>query len=296
MEAAASPSLLRALTLYNPASDSMTSLISRTTRYLVGASSVTVIVVRPFLTSWTSSRNQFTSGLGLEMSWHSNISRLPSSSCRSCGFCVKLGAASSEAMAAAAAGLPPLPRGGLQIEPAIGTNTTAPNRHTTPIPNVWSNFSSICFQYFNQRSVFLPNPANNSNKTKTKSNQPNQIEWNKINDNKKLSEIHIPLVRHWHVSVEFQGDTVDPEITLISSRDSSFSYQSFTRKYNSSKRYRNSIVWVGKTIWNRKGWRGTGTLSVQGKQNKTKQKKKKKGKENKKRKKKKGNDSKSFIK
>lgn len=38
---------------------------------------------------------QHISGLGDASSWHSNTSLLPSSSCRSCGFCVKLGAKSS---------------------------------------------------------------------------------------------------------------------------------------------------------------------------------------------------------
>lgn len=127
MDAATSPNLLRALTLYNPASVSITSSNSRATKYLLCASSLVIMTVRLFSASCVSPRNQVISGLGLPTSWHSNTSRLPSSSCRRVGFCVKLGAKSSETPILLkmlrtsrhytgrpdAEPVPPLPEGGL---------------------------------------------------------------------------------------------------------------------------------------------------------------------------------------
>jgi len=73
----------------------MTSSSSSTTRNLLVPTLCTLKLVLSSSLSSVSPRNQEMSGLGELTSWHSNISRLPSSSCRSCGFCVKLGARSS---------------------------------------------------------------------------------------------------------------------------------------------------------------------------------------------------------
>lgn len=95
MEAATSPILFLALTLYRPASVSMTSSSSSATRYLFDPTGVVFITVRVSSESCVSPRNQTISGFGLQSSWHSKMSRLPSSSCLSWGFWVKLGAKSS---------------------------------------------------------------------------------------------------------------------------------------------------------------------------------------------------------
>lgn len=97
MEAATSPMRFLARTLYRPASVSTTSSKSNTTWYVWAVADVSWQrnVVRPSAVSSTSLRYHSMSGLGEASSWHSKISRLPSSSCRSCGFCVKLGANSS---------------------------------------------------------------------------------------------------------------------------------------------------------------------------------------------------------
>lgn len=95
IEAATSPILFLALTLYRPASVSMTSSSSSTTRNLFVSTLWILKLVLASSLSWVSPRNQDMSGFGELTSWHSKMSRFPSSSWRSCGFWVKLGAKSS---------------------------------------------------------------------------------------------------------------------------------------------------------------------------------------------------------
>ena len=73
----------------------MTSSSSRTTRNLLVPTLWILKFVLASSLSCVSPRNHDISGFGELTSWHSNINLLPSSSWRSCGFCVKLGAKSS---------------------------------------------------------------------------------------------------------------------------------------------------------------------------------------------------------
>jgi len=107
----------------------MTSSSSSTTRNLLVP---TLCILKLVLSSWLSSvspRNQAISGLGELTSWHSNISRLPSSSCRSCGFCVKLGAKSSAT---------PI------VEARLRTCPYTPGH---PVPFAWSREESVSFAW-----------------------------------------------------------------------------------------------------------------------------------------------------
>lgn len=95
IEAATSPILFLAFTLYRPASVSITSSSSRTTRNLFVPTLCIRKLVLESAASSISPRYHDISGFGELISWHSKISRFPSSSCLSCGFWVKLGAKSS---------------------------------------------------------------------------------------------------------------------------------------------------------------------------------------------------------
>jgi len=97
IDAKTSPCLFLALTRYSPASDSTTLSNSRTTKYLFVAIFEVLKIVRLSAVSSRSPRNHVMSGWGPPTSWHSKMSRFPSSSCLSLGFCVKAGTDSSDA-------------------------------------------------------------------------------------------------------------------------------------------------------------------------------------------------------